>query len=338
MMDTLTLSGCERSILGPSNLQVSHELSLATCGMICLNPCQLLFSLLTFVHLLGSIRCLRTYLNHRPVVFDERMIHGEDGRYVIEFNQVEYNVGIELGSFVIDTYPEEDDLPLVGLLTSAIKQHNPHLEILYCKEYSLAYDQFQQQVQSWNRETEVVDWISECASFSICSLPRPLIHKFNLLHRGIGALILDDKDRIFVHQRSSSKRLFPSMYDMLVGGVSASKESPMMTLFRELNEELGIDLANSYQSSPDKSSIVEYLGNTVIQTSYNHCYVDCYMVRCPTEVASNLRFNDGEVEWGQWMTSDELQRLLDSDKGNFVPDGLQVWEAIPTMMSTLKGK
>ena len=296
---------------------------------------QVFLFLLTSLHLLGMTRCLRTYLNHRPLVFDERMIRGEDGQYVIEFNRMEYNAVIELSSLVLDTYPEEDQLPMVGLLTSAIKQHTHHLEILHCKEYSIAYDQFQHQLKSWDRHTEWVDWITECASFSICSLPRPLIHQYNLFHRGIGALILDDQDRVFVHQRSSSKRLFPSMYDMLMGGVSGSNESPMETLIRELDEELGINLKNDQQTG-GKIPTVQYLGPTAIKTSYNHCYVDCYMVRCPEEVARSLRFNDGEVEWGQWMTADELQRLLGSDRANFVPDGLQVWEAIPAMIRNIR--
>ena len=36
-------------------------------------------------------------------------------------------------------------------------------------------------------------------------------------------------------------RVFPSMYDMFVGGVSSSGESSLQTLLRELNEEVGLD-------------------------------------------------------------------------------------------------
>jgi hypothetical protein len=57
----------------------------------------------------------------------------------------------------------------------------------------------------------------------------------NLLHRGIGMFVTKDEPIIttapseqsvfpdlYVHRRTDTKRIFPSLYDMFVGGVSTS--------------------------------------------------------------------------------------------------------------------
>ena len=46
---------------------------------------------------------------------------------------------------------------------------------------------------------------------------RIFAHKFNILHKGIGALVVDSKNKIFVHKRSKMKKVFPSMLDMFIG-------------------------------------------------------------------------------------------------------------------------
>ena len=66
------------------------------------------------------------------------------------------------------------------------------------------------------------------------SVPRPLVHTFNLLHRGVGIMVVKTKSGdefdldlpdwkentlVYVHRRTDSKRIFPSLYDMFVGGV-----------------------------------------------------------------------------------------------------------------------
>ena len=166
---------------------------------------------------------------------------------------------------------------------------------------------------------ELIEWIADCGSV-ICTVPRPLAIAHTLLHRGMGVIIYDHtREKIFVHQRSSKKRVFPSMYDMLVGGVCSPGESSALTLKRELAEEAGIDLS---QSAP---GAIQYLGNCRVQTDYNFCQVDCYSVVCSEAQEKGVFFADGEIEWGEFVTMEYLDEVLLPEK-EFVPDGLQVWD------------
>jgi hypothetical protein len=99
---------------------------------------------------------------------------------------------------------------------------------------------------------ELVEWIAEDNKVQnrpvLAWVSRSLIHNFNLLHRGIGAILVKqpqpspleelplgiastsrepdgvgenaDAPMIYVHQRAATKRLFPSNLDMFIGGVS----------------------------------------------------------------------------------------------------------------------
>ena len=220
-------------------------------------------------------------------------------------------------------------------------------------------------------------------------------------------------------------RVFPSMYDMFVGGVSSSGESSLQTLLRELKEEIGLDFTssniendlngknetenevennnenesnkddNEYNIKNDKKiknekvepyadtvgqgrmfldnealkffltdsnmsqklkksilisgreqnnkiedlnvvnddNCISYLGRTTIETNYNHCIVDCYKAICNDKFSNSIFFPDGEIQWGEWVTLDSLYSLLEDENKEFVPDGLQVWNALPLMIN-----
>jgi isopentenyldiphosphate isomerase len=215
-------------------------------------------------------------------------------------------------------------------------------------------------------QMEMVDWISTDGETSILTLPRKEIHKYNLLHSGIGVIVLNNKGEIYIHKRSSMKRIFPSMLDMFIGGVHSSKETYLQTLKREINEELGLDINNidiynlqtlkhltSNKDLNDKNillsafisnfideqnninqnnnSLIIELNSTTILTSYNHCYVKCYILYCNENLANSIHFKDGEIEEGYWLDFNSLLHKINNEYSNFVPDGLQVWDAVLKM-------
>lgn len=86
---------------------------------------------------------------------------------------------------------------------------------------------------------ELVSWVDNRGR---CILPpgslgiqRLSVHLFNVLHKGAGILVRESASpdaRIYCHQRSSSKRMYPDMHDMFVGGVSHYGEQTEVTARR----------------------------------------------------------------------------------------------------------
>ena len=137
--------------------------------------------------------------------------------------------------------------------------------------------------------------------------------------------------RVFVHQRSDHKRVFPSMYDMFVGGVSQFGEETCITAQRELQEELGLG-----------KGPFTFLYSCLIETGLNRCFVDVYDYTVQ-EDQEEVQIDHDEVQWGDYMSLEEVKRRVDEEKVSrdtsndsgsgkkiwrFVPDGLLVWDAL----------
>ncbi|CAM9399537.1 unnamed protein product, partial [Choristocarpus tenellus] len=165
-----------------------------------------------------------------------------------------------------------------------------------------------------NPGEELVDWISTDGHI-ICTLPRAMVHTHNILHRGAGILVQNDQGEVYCHRRTATKRLFPSMYDMFIGGISGTGESPEQTALRELREELGLGL------HPER---LERRLRCIVSTEYNRCLVEVFdYLPGPEEVIS---WQEEEVTWGAYLGWDEVREKVESGDWEFVPDGLQVWE------------
>jgi 8-oxo-dGTP pyrophosphatase MutT (NUDIX family) len=190
-------------------------------------------------------------------------------------------------------------------------------------------------------------------------IPRPLVHKLNILHNGVGILVWRPTNTssenthyidIYVHKRTSTKRIFPCLYDMFVGGVCTNNEPVEITAARELEEELNLRHSQECLSQP--------LFTCIICTSYNRCVVTVFTYSYLSQ-KDTIQWQLEEVEWGDFVPysvvqqeaalSMERMKTLRSWPGrvlgicpiikdrvsftfptttlwDFVPDGLLVWE------------
>jgi isopentenyldiphosphate isomerase len=156
---------------------------------------------------------------------------------------------------------------------------------------------------------ELADLVDE-ANEVIGVAPRRRIRSMNLLHRGVGVLVRNTRGEVFVHRRTSTKDVFPGMYDMLLGGVVRSGETYYQAAARETQEELGI---------PDPRP--RFLLAHLYQGPLNRAWVQLYEVRWDGPVF----LQPEEIEWGTWMPEAELPSW--ARRVPVVPDGLEVFQA-----------
>ena len=137
-----------------------------------------------------------------------------------------------------------------------------------------------------------------------------------------------------VNSRTHRNLFFKS--HRLSAAVNSSNASACSDSINAIN---GTDLEMEYQNFKDdemkkRASIVPgnqiyKLGRTICQTNYNHCLVDIYCVTMDDVSSQSIAFRDGEIESGEWLSFSELiQKLSDGGRQKFVPDGLQVWDAL----------
>ncbi len=89
---------------------------------------------------------------------------------------------------------------------------------------------------------ELVDVIDD-EGRTIDTVPRREIRARCLPHRCVYVLVFDAAGRLFIHLRTPTKDVYPSHWDVAIGGVLAAGETFDAGARREVGEELGIDQA-----------------------------------------------------------------------------------------------
>ncbi|MFC0625853.1 NUDIX hydrolase [Kribbella deserti] len=137
------------------------------------------------------------------------------------------------------------------------------------------------------------------------SAPRSVMRRENLRHSATAVLVSNSAGQIYVHRRTPTKDLYPHYYDFAAGGVVAAGEDPYDAVVRELDEELGITGVDLVKLPED--------GYADDCTSYW-----AYLYTCVWD--GPVRHQPEEVEWGTWMSPDELVARLDDPEWQFMPD------------------
>lgn len=130
-----------------------------------------------------------------------------------------------------------------------------------------------------------------------------------LRHRCTFILARNAAGEVFVHRRTPRKLVFPSLYDMFVGGVVGAGESYDEGALREAEEELGVS------GLPAPTPLFKFLYETPEHTWWS----SVYEIRCDVPVNPQA----DEVAWHTFLTEDELNRRL--DEWDWVPDGLEAY-------------
>jgi 8-oxo-dGTP pyrophosphatase MutT (NUDIX family) len=150
----------------------------------------------------------------------------------------------------------------------------------------------------------------------IGSAPRSEIRARGLLHRGVAIMCRDPAGAIYVHRRTTTKDVFPGLYDMWAGGMVAAGEDYEDAARREVAEELGVT-------------------GVPLTRLFAHHYTgaDCPTWTTTFEVtwAAPVVPQAEEIAWGAFLPLDELLARL--DEWPFVPDGLELfrrWLSVAT--------
>jgi 8-oxo-dGTP pyrophosphatase MutT (NUDIX family) len=133
-----------------------------------------------------------------------------------------------------------------------------------------------------------------------------------LRHRAVFVLARDGAGRIFVHRRTPTKLVFPSLYDMFVGGVVGAGETYDAAALREAEEELGVC------GLPAPAPLFRFR----YETPEHSWWSAVYEVRCELPVRPQVE----EVAWHAFLTEEELAVRL--PEWAWVPDGLEAYRRL----------
>jgi isopentenyldiphosphate isomerase len=154
-------------------------------------------------------------------------------------------------------------------------------------------------------DTELVDVI-DAVGKTVAVLARAEKRARRLLHRCVYVLVFNSRGELFVHLRTAAKDIFPSHWDVAIGGVLMAGETFDQGVRREIREELGVDIATE-ELFPFR---YEDAATSVQAMAYRAVH------------DGPFRLQVEEIERGEFISCDEVNER--SKKEHFCPDGLAV--------------
>jgi isopentenyldiphosphate isomerase len=154
-------------------------------------------------------------------------------------------------------------------------------------------------------DSELVDVI-DAEGRTVGTVTRAEMRGRRLPHRCVYVLVFNARGELFVHLRTPTKDVFPSHWDVAVGGVLASGESFADGARRETAEELGVAV------EPEPLFPFHYEdARTVVRAEVYRVAHD-----------GPFRLQPEEVVRGEFVPADEA--LARAAREPFCPDGLAV--------------
>ncbi|MFG2266251.1 NUDIX domain-containing protein [Streptomyces sp. NPDC048720] len=168
-----------------------------------------------------------------------------------------------------------------------------------------------------NPADEILDIVDENDQV-VARVPRGEAYARGLRHRCVFVQARDAAGRLFVHRRTPTKLVFPSLYDMFVGGVVGAGESYDAAALREAEEELGVS------GLPRPEFLFRFLYDDGAGKSW---WSAVYEVQCELPVQPQAE----EVQWHDFLAEEEVERRL--GEWEWVPDGLAAYERLRAFRS-----
>lgn len=142
-------------------------------------------------------------------------------------------------------------------------------------------------------------------------LPRREVHRRKLRHRAVHLLVANRAGRIFLHQRSMRKDLFPGVWDSSAAGHVGAGEDYDGTALRELEEEIGC----RPEHPPRRLFKIEAREETGQE------FVWVYRV----DAEGPFCLQADEIERGDWFTVAEIDRWVAERPHELAPAFLYIW-------------
>lgn len=140
--------------------------------------------------------------------------------------------------------------------------------------------------------------------------PRSRVRAENLRHAATAVVVRNTAGEIYIHRRTTTKDVYPGLYDFAAGGCVLAGEAPEQAAGRELAEELGIA---GVALTP------------VMRTRYADAVTRYVAFVYEARWDGPVVHQPEEVVWGAWMPVREVVEHLDGHRDPswpFVPDSV----------------
>lgn len=171
---------------------------------------------------------------------------------------------------------------------------------------------------------EIVDLLDENGKV-IGTQSKKEAHKTGTWHKAVHIYLINDKKELLLQQRTANKDIYPSVWDISVGGHVGAGEDTSVTACRELGEELGI------KSLPEE---FEYLTTTkeVLKTGnyISSEFVDVFLIR-KNVTEKDIIIQKSEVADFKFVKLEEFFKMVKDKEKSLFPHFDEYEKIIPIL-------
>jgi isopentenyldiphosphate isomerase len=148
-------------------------------------------------------------------------------------------------------------------------------------------------------------------------------HKSGLFHASVHIWLYTKDKKVLIQKRHSSKNTFPNLWDVSVAGHIAFKELPIIGALREIEEEIGLSIAENQLINIGTSTHKHIHSESLTDHELHHLYI------CPFDsTIEELRIQEDEVAAVKLIPIDVLKFKLKENNENYVPHGTDYYNKI----------
>ncbi len=153
-------------------------------------------------------------------------------------------------------------------------------------------------------EIEIVDKNDEVTG----KKEKDFVHKDGDWHRVAHVWVFNSKGEVLCHKRAGCKKLFPSLWDVIVGGHTDVGESYRQAAIREVAEEIGVDIA-----SERLIEIGKWNGIANMSEPNNREFIKIFAVKHDGAVGS-LKPKEDEISELKFISLSKLKEISKSEE------------------------
>lgn len=116
-------------------------------------------------------------------------------------------------------------------------------------------------------------------------------HKHGWYHPTVHVWFFTSDRSLLIQKRATSKKTFPSLWDVSVAGHVSAGESIADAAIREVEEEIGLKITTNDLQFVEVFQSTNYHPNGIIDAEFNHCFI----VELKTSL-QNLSKQDEEID------------------------------------------
>lgn len=144
------------------------------------------------------------------------------------------------------------------------------------------------------------------------------VHARKLFHRAVHIFVFTPRGTAILQRRSLEKDTCPGLISTSCAGHVDAGESYDAAAYRELQEELGIDLAQS-------AFTLRYIGMQTPSAENGYEFVRIYALPAFT---GTLRINPAETETLEFFSRDALNAAIRENPKDFAPSFVSAWNLL----------